>query len=158
MSISTIQTAAQPVQRRTKLKQYPDRPTPRTLAWPKFEALARRWYKIGKSEAQRFWPKLSLHFLFKDRKIKLFREQTYPSPLPAYQLRALDKMAMLKAKSLNRAVVSMDGLGEPYGKPLQALGGPSPWEYVDSAGGINRNGIFTIKSSRYLFPQEAGVV
>ena len=65
------------------------------------------------------------------------------------QKKALEMLAIKKAEELNLPLLSLTGAGEAYGKPLLALGGPSPWEYCDGSTGVT-SGKYEILNARYV--------
>ncbi len=64
----------------------------------------------------------------------LFLDKFYLNQPSLKNEQAIIEMAKRKAQSLGVDLVSADGPGEPYGKPLQALGGPTSFEYSDAVG------------------------
>ncbi|WP_158227791.1 hypothetical protein, partial [Estrella lausannensis] len=60
---------------------------------------------------------------------------------------ALNALAKQIAQDLGIPLTSQGG-GHPYGKDLMALGGPAPYEYSDGSGGLQKSGVYIIKSAR----------
>jgi hypothetical protein len=86
-----------------------------------------------------------LRLLWDGKKPVLFLERLYSNsrdPSISYAIETLAKMA---AKRLQCPLTTIaNGQKERYDKPLQSLGGPAPYEYVDGAEGLCPNGKFTI--------------
>lgn len=93
-----------------------------------------------------------LRILLDGDKPVLFRDKFYAFNLTPQQKDALNQMAVAKAQALGIPVVSQDGSGKSYDRPLEALGGPSPWEYCDGADhrGLKAQGKYTISRSKFL--------
>ena len=62
-------------------------------------------------------------------------------------------MAEEKANKLKVPLLSLDGKGDSYGKELQSLGGPVPFEYSDGAGGLIAKGKSAVIAARFVRPQ-----
>jgi hypothetical protein len=73
----------------------------------------------------------------------LYRERFYPSNLSAKHQQGLNELAKQVARSMKLTLTSEEG-DKPYGKELQALGGPAPYEYSDGAGGLQGDGEYAI--------------
>ncbi|MBA3602598.1 MAG: hypothetical protein H0W50_02935 [Parachlamydiaceae bacterium] len=65
-------------------------------------------------------------------------ERLYPSNITSKQAQALKYMARKKAEILGVPLLTLGGTGKDYGKPMMALGGPSPWEYCDGSSGMTK--------------------
>lgn len=79
----------------------------------------------------------------------LYRERFYPDIISPKQERALNILAKQQAKELAIPLTSGDD-GVLYGKSLEALGGPAPYEYSDAAGGVQKGGRYTINKPNRL--------
>jgi hypothetical protein len=79
----------------------------------------------------------------------LYRERFYPDTIASKETEALKNLAIMLAKKL-AVPLTDDGEGSSYGKNLQALGGPAPYEYCDGAGGLQKDGLYTISDARLV--------
>jgi len=86
-----------------------------------------------------------LRLLWDGEKPVLFRERFYPDALSVKERDALNALAKQIAAELGMTLTSFEG-GAFYGKDLQALGGPAPYEYSDAAGGVQANGRYSIQN------------
>jgi hypothetical protein len=76
-----------------------------------------------------------LKILWDGEKPVLFLERFYfNGPASERHKKAIIEMASRKAKRLGLELVSKDGQGTSYDKPLQSLGGPASFEYSDGSG------------------------
>ncbi len=93
-----------------------------------------------------------LRLLWDGDKPVLFMERFYPDNITAISpkhAKALTYMAQKKAELLGIPLLTLKGNGKDYGKPLMALGGPSPWEYCDGFGGLTK-GTYEINGAQFV--------
>jgi len=74
----------------------------------------------------------------------LFRERFYPDAISSKESDALNRLAQQIAEKLKVPLTEKGGKGARYGKDLQALGGPAPYEYSDGSGGVQPRGLYSI--------------
>ena len=79
----------------------------------------------------------------------IYRERFYPDTNPDNYKNALNALAKMVATNLGVPLTSNDA-DDPYGKKLEALGGPAPYEYSDGAGGVQTDGCYTILDAKLL--------
>ena len=81
----------------------------------------------------------------------LYRELFYPKILPVNHQVALNNLAKKVAKKLNLPLTSKEG-DTPYGKDLEALGGPAPYEYSDGCDhpGVQKDGRYKIIGAKQM--------
>ncbi len=84
-----------------------------------------------------------LRLLWDGERPVIYRERFYPDDFDSRLKKAMDEAAKEIAKALDVPLTSGDA-GTPYGKPLQALGGPAPYEYTDGGGGVQKEGRYTV--------------
>ena len=93
----------------------------------------------------------------------LFMEEIYPAIVKPEWKEGLILMAQKKVRKLNKAAhppllpipllsqaLGKQENGKRYPNPIESLGSPAPFEYVDAKSGTQPNGIFTIEES-YTF-------
>ncbi len=93
-----------------------------------------------------------LRLLWDGGKPVLFMERFYPDNITAISpkhAQALIYMAQKKAELLGVPLLTLKGNGKDYGKPLMALGGPSPWEYCDGFSGMTK-GKYEINRAEFV--------
>ncbi|WP_098037740.1 hypothetical protein [Estrella lausannensis] len=90
-----------------------------------------------------------LRLLWDGEKPVIFRERLYPDSIPSEHQAALNALAKQIAQDLGVPLTSKDGENR-YGKDLEALGGPAPYEYSDGSGGVQKSGVYTIKYARQV--------
>jgi len=76
----------------------------------------------------------------KEQKPVLFRERYYINQQNVRVEKLLNAMCINRAKKLNLPLYHGEDTPE-----LKSLGGLAPFEYVDAAGGVQYNGVYTIK-------------
>ena len=76
-------------------------------------------------------------------------ERLYPDSITTRHRQALEHLARKKAEALGVPLLYIGECGNDYGKPLQALGGPSPYEYCDGATGLT-NGRYTLEGAKFV--------
>lgn len=85
----------------------------------------------------------------------LFLENTYTSSGDPEIRQLIREGALAKAQAMGLPLlcdrVDQDEGSKDYDGPLQSLGGPAPYEYVDALKGAQQNGEFTIPNSKVLF-------
>ena len=74
----------------------------------------------------------------------LMKEETYSNVLDESLLEALDKFAVAEAGRLGLDLYEPDDEGS---SSLESFGGPAPWEYVDSAEGVEEDCKFTVNNA-----------
>lgn len=112
-----------------------------------------RVIKVSSGKNDPMVARCKLQILWDGEQPVLLREAFYSKgPIKKEHKDAINALAKKKAHALGIPLVAQDGEGEPYGKPLYALGGPSPFEYSDAAGGgsVRDNGIYSVKEMRRL--------
>ncbi len=90
--------------------------------------------KSKKGPEEKIIGRAMIKLMWDGEKPVLFLDKFYLNQPSPQNERAIIEMAKRKAQSLGVDLVSADGSGEPYGKPLQALGGPASFEYSDAVG------------------------
>lgn len=76
-----------------------------------------------------------------NKKPVLMMERTYPAMLPKEYQQEIDRFVKQRAKSLGLAIYEE---GTKDDVKLESKSSKSPWEYVDSADGLQSHGIYTI--------------
>ncbi len=90
-----------------------------------------------------------LRLLWDGQNPVIYRERFYPDNFDLRVKNAMNQAAKEIAERLDVPLTSGDP-GTPYGKILQALGGPIPYEYSDGAGGVQKDGRYTITRSNLV--------
>ena len=90
-----------------------------------------------------------LRLLWDGEQPVIYRERFYPDTISSKEAEALNNLAIKFAKEL-AVPLTAGGEGAPYGKALQALGGPAPYEYSDGSGGVQKDGRYTISGARLV--------
>lgn len=105
-----------------------------------------RVLKVSTGKDEPYQARCMLRLLWDGQRPVLLRERFYHHTAnPSREAEAaLNEMALRKAAQLGVALVSLDGKGEAYSKPIRALGGPMPYEYSDAAGGLQKRGVYVI--------------
>lgn len=83
-----------------------------------------------------------------DGKPVLMMEKIYPDTLSNELEKALNNFAQKRAKDLGLDLYEDSKEGDTE---LQSISGKSPWEYVDSAGGIQKDGKFKIPKAKRVY-------
>lgn len=93
-----------------------------------------------------------LSLVYDGEKFVVFMERLYPLDVDSGTAEALKKVALRKALNVGLPLISLQGDGKPYDKPLKSLGGSSPWKYSDGSGSPNphANGVYSIHGAKYV--------
>jgi hypothetical protein len=91
-----------------------------------------------------------LRLLWDGEQAVLFRDRIYGV---RNTLKYFNRLAMQIANELKVPLTSCEP-GLYYPRPLQALGGPSPYEYCDAAFGVNKEGRYNISKVSYVKASE----
>jgi hypothetical protein len=90
-----------------------------------------------------------LKLLWDGKRPVIYRERIYSNTMNPVITQALDKASIQIAQEFNIPLTCAYGVTH-YGKPLQALGGPAPYEYSDGSGKVEKDGNFTIKNAMVM--------
>jgi len=90
-----------------------------------------------------------LRLLWDGERPVIYRERFYPDDFDSRLKNAMNEAAKEIAKVLDVPLTCGDA-GTPYGKPLQALEGPAPYEYSDAVGGVQKDGRYTVTHSNLI--------
>lgn len=91
------------------------------------------------------------------KKPVLFQERVYRGPEVNDKIaNAIELMAAQRARDLGIPLVKKaeDVVSKFYLNPLESLGSPAPFEYVDATEGAIKNGVFTISANNLQLVQE----
>ena len=96
-------------------------------------------------EGNKIIARCMLRLLWDGEQPVIYQEVFYPRKLPIDHQVALNNLAKKVAKKLNVPLTSKIG-DLPYGKDLEALGGPAPYDYNDGGDhpGVQKNGRYKI--------------
>ena len=83
----------------------------------------------------------------KSQRPALMQEKVYSNILDKNVNTAIDNFAKAEAERLGLELYRFDDLGDAE---LESFGSVAPWEYVDSSGGVNPKGKFTITKARLV--------
>ena len=86
-----------------------------------------------------------LRLLWDGNQPVVYRDRFYPDQIPISHKHALNTLAKQVSQKLCVPITCGEG-SVPYNNSLQALGGPAPYEYCDGAGGVQKNGRYTIQA------------
>ena len=109
-----------------------------------------------KDETGRIRMRAIFRVLWDERKRQpvLFMEQIYPEVAQKDLRKAICDYAILRAKELNLTLLTKNWNEQGshiYASPINSLGGPAPFEYVDALKGIKPDSSFEIKDAYILY-------